>query len=289
MLHSIPQLDESCPSYGEGIADGTLPDDTIEKYASFVLVSDPITLAAEDGSTDCYPFADSVDPIDNYPESNYPQCEKPNSTDGVCAIQYTAAADATCANRRYGLNSYPSAEEAESAGAVVTHGGPCGVCSNTEDFAMRLMNADIFQTTAVLCSVSYTLDRDFKGLPHATRINLGLPTNVPNCGLIIRPPMPVCVPMHVRQALIMRATSPGRLQNVRYRNACSAPIPPFKPISTFCWEERGPNVDLQKELPGRAMTFSAWIMIPVWEMLPLLNPIVQCRLNASLPVEENLE
>jgi hypothetical protein len=175
-LHSIPQPDKSSPSYGEGIADDTLPYDTVQTYASFVLVSDPTTLAAADGSTDCYPFADSIGPLDNYPESNYPPCEKPNSTDGVCAIEYTAAADvnATCDNRLYGLNSYPSAEEADSAGAVVTHSGPCGVCSNLEDFTMRMMNAANFQATTVLCSVSYTINRDFNDLVACFRERLGL-------------------------------------------------------------------------------------------------------------------
>ena len=98
----------------------------IETFASFMLVSDPILLAAEDGS-DCYPFADSVGPLENYPESNNAQCVRPetNSTDSVCAIQYTTAANSadSCLGRRYALATYPSQEEAESTGAVVTHGG----------------------------------------------------------------------------------------------------------------------------------------------------------------------
>jgi hypothetical protein len=96
-------------------------------------------------------------PLDNYPESNYPQCQKPSSSDGVCAIQYTAAAEDTgsCPNRRYAIDSYPSAEEAEAAGAVVTHGGACGVFSNLQDFSSRLANADAYETTTVLRAVPY--------------------------------------------------------------------------------------------------------------------------------------
>jgi hypothetical protein len=166
LLFSIPYPDDSCPAYPEGIVDDALPDDIVETYSSFVLVVDPITLAAADGSADCYPFADSAGLLDNYPESNYPQCEKPSSSDGVCAIQYTAAAEdpVSCPNRRYAIASYPSIEEAESAGAVVTHSGACGVCSNLEDFAMRLANADTIETTTVLCSVSYALSREFDTL-----------------------------------------------------------------------------------------------------------------------------
>ena len=89
-------------------------------------------------------------------------------------MQYTAVADASCTNRQYGLKSFPSAEEADSAGAVVTHGGPCGVCSDMEDFTMRMMNGDDFQTTAVLCAVSYTLDRNFNELIACYQDKLGL-------------------------------------------------------------------------------------------------------------------
>lgn len=84
-------------------------------------------LVTESGSEDCYPFADAVGELEGYPESEFSQCLRPESTSSsVCAIEYTTAAESaeSCPDRRYALvATYPSQEEAESAGAVVTHGG----------------------------------------------------------------------------------------------------------------------------------------------------------------------
>jgi len=99
----------------------------IDGFAAFTLVSDPILLETDGGSADCFPFAEAVGPLESYPESNNDQCVRPenNSEGSVCAVQYTSAVDPTdlCSDRNYTLATYPSQEEAESAGAVVTHGG----------------------------------------------------------------------------------------------------------------------------------------------------------------------
>jgi hypothetical protein len=58
--YSISYHYETCPAYSDGVVDGTLPAEIVETFASFVLVADPIKLATEDGTADCYPFADST-------------------------------------------------------------------------------------------------------------------------------------------------------------------------------------------------------------------------------------
>jgi hypothetical protein len=163
----ITETNEDCPDYGEGIYDD-FSDTMIETFDSFTLISDPILLQTEDGNANCYPFAEAVGPIDGYPESNNPQCERPvdNSGESVCTIQYTTAADSaeSCLGRRYALFTYPSQEEADSLGAITTHRGPCGVCSNLGDLAMRMKFSDSFESNTVACSASYVINKDFERL-----------------------------------------------------------------------------------------------------------------------------
>ena len=52
---------------------------------------------------------------------------------GVCAIIVVDQAE-----KKYRLESFPSAEAATSAGAIVTHNGPCGQCSSLKDLAVYL-------------------------------------------------------------------------------------------------------------------------------------------------------
>ena len=80
---------------------------------------------------DCSPYKDS-------------SCETTpplaNGTDeSVCAFTYGA----DCSS--YAASTYPSAAAAAAAGAVVTHLGACGVCSNAQDLAVYL---SLFDMTA---------------------------------------------------------------------------------------------------------------------------------------------
>jgi hypothetical protein len=116
-----------CRDYGEGIYD-EFSQDMIDTFASFTLAYSSSFLILEDdnGSSECYPFAESVGPLEGYAESAYPQCVRPETTEtSVCAIEYTTLADSpeSCPDRRYALATYPSQQEAEAAGAIVTHGG----------------------------------------------------------------------------------------------------------------------------------------------------------------------
>ncbi len=54
---------------------------------------------------------------------------------GVCGILVDGAS--------YTTESFPSAAEAEAAGAVVSHSGPCGVCSSLQDLVVYATNIDL--------------------------------------------------------------------------------------------------------------------------------------------------
>ncbi len=56
----------------------------------------------------------------------------------VCAVLVTDAA-----LRTYHLETYPSATDAESAGATVTHGDACGLCSTLQDLAVYAETLDL--------------------------------------------------------------------------------------------------------------------------------------------------
>ena len=120
-MESIPESGEDCPDYVEGITD-EFTTEVSDQYASFVLEGDPIALAADDGSPDCYPFAESVGSLADYPESSNPQCQR-SSEDGVCAFLFSSAASDTCTGRRYSLETFSSSTVAAEAGAIVTHDG----------------------------------------------------------------------------------------------------------------------------------------------------------------------
>jgi hypothetical protein len=110
---------DACPTDTTGIVDSF--DDSNVILATFELTNNPdfLKLQTADGQ-DCYPFADSVGPIDRYPKSNDPQCAMPVSTDEtVCAYLY--GLEETCSGRSYQVLTYDSAAAAVEAGAVVTH------------------------------------------------------------------------------------------------------------------------------------------------------------------------
>jgi hypothetical protein len=116
-------------------------------------------LQTADGSPDCYPFAESVGPIDNYPRSQDPQCQLPSDAgaDAVCAYKYSALEEESCEGSEYEIFNYDSVEAATADGAVPVHSGACGVCSNAADLAVRLTTLDDFAATVTFCAVSYSL------------------------------------------------------------------------------------------------------------------------------------
>ena len=56
----------------------------------------------------------------------------------VCAYVYSSEEDGSKSCDNYVMTTYSSREEALAAGAVVTHGGSCGLCSTTQDLALYL-------------------------------------------------------------------------------------------------------------------------------------------------------
>jgi hypothetical protein len=62
--------------------------------------------------------------------------------DAVCGIHYESYNNGTC-SKEYRLESYESWDEAETAGAFVTHAGACGACSTTQDLAVYLKSPDL--------------------------------------------------------------------------------------------------------------------------------------------------
>jgi hypothetical protein len=72
----------------------------------------------------------------------------------VCAFKFL---DSACQGRTYEVKDYASPEAAILDGAVVTHKGACGVCSNAKDLSVRMINIDSLSSKTLLCSVSYAL------------------------------------------------------------------------------------------------------------------------------------
>jgi hypothetical protein len=62
----------------------------------------------------------------------------PEDTATVCAVERDATAELT-----YRLHTYPSAADAEAAGAIVTHHGGCGLCSTLTDLAVYMQYPDL--------------------------------------------------------------------------------------------------------------------------------------------------
>ena len=119
-------VDGGCPTDTTGISNSFSDDYSI--YGSFIQTNPTIQLQSSDGNEDCFPFKDVVGgDLHNYPESNWPQCEIPSSSSDttVCAYLYESSSTfATCQEgRNYELVTYNSVEEANAAGAVVTHKG----------------------------------------------------------------------------------------------------------------------------------------------------------------------
>lgn len=125
---------DECPSNQTGIAD-TFPAAEYQIYETFTLTNPAasyLQLRTADRG-ECYPFADTLGPLEGYPKSNLPMCAIPESTsDTVCAYLYEE--ETGCANRNYQVLTYDSAAEAEAAGAAVTHmGGASPIASMCVD------------------------------------------------------------------------------------------------------------------------------------------------------------
>ena len=81
----------------------------------------------------CDPYMDNDCDLDS-PQGDF-------GSTSVCGIHYE---DSYCTS--YKLRTYPNQDLALEEGAFVTHVGPCGVCSTTQDLAALLSNVDM--TTA---------------------------------------------------------------------------------------------------------------------------------------------
>ena len=152
-----------CPTNQQGITD-TFPPDIYQLYETFELTNPDapyLTLQSSDGG-DCFPFADTFGPMEDYQGSSLPQCVLPEGTETtVCAYLYEESDDPTqCLNRKYQVLNYDSAGAAQGAGAVVTHVGPCGVCSDAHDLWARMASIDDFEVDTLLCGASYFLNPD---------------------------------------------------------------------------------------------------------------------------------
>ena len=84
-----------------------------------------------------------VEVVDVFPERNWTECNplpEWDNPEAVCGFIYKDN-DEDCGGlvgRDYGLVTYPSWEAAEAAGAVITHYGACGVCSNAHDLGVYI-------------------------------------------------------------------------------------------------------------------------------------------------------
>jgi hypothetical protein len=66
--------------------------------------------------------------------------------EAVCAYKYQTEADGSISCVTYEMITYKSRRDAEEDGAVLTHGGSCGLCSTTQDLAIYLSKYWRFST-----------------------------------------------------------------------------------------------------------------------------------------------
>lgn len=155
-LGEIPDLAAIIPTCGDCFCvpgEGEeCPGPNPEK--SFNLVGDQLEFLNQDAenpySLECSPYTG--------PEcqTTPPQEFLELGTTAVCGLQYLVPASSRLCSRRYMVQSYPSREEAEADGAIVTHVGSCGVCSTTKDLAAFMSVKDI--TPAISkCLIKVTL------------------------------------------------------------------------------------------------------------------------------------
>jgi hypothetical protein len=95
--------------------------------------------------------------------------------EAACGIHYESYQDGVCSSE-YKLQSYASFQEAEAAGAFVTHAGACGACSTTQDLAAYMKSPDL-TTEGSFCAKQSILDFD-RG--QACYMNLGMTDSCAN-------------------------------------------------------------------------------------------------------------
>ena len=78
-----------------------------------------------------------LNPMDLLIQDPYEEVE-PSANEGVCAFIVDDAEMKT-----YRLESFPNKESAIQAGAILTHYGPCGLCSTLQDLAVYVENPDL--------------------------------------------------------------------------------------------------------------------------------------------------
>jgi hypothetical protein len=159
------ESESTCPTDTSGIWQ-SFPAAWIASYKSFQLTSPARTLQAEDGSSgsSCYPFAGSVDlALVTYAESQVSPCVMPDATTvssssaAVCAF---VSIDPSCSGRQYTVQDFESADAAAASSngtAQVIHSGPCGVCSNAIDLAVRMENIDTLKSASIGCGFDYAV------------------------------------------------------------------------------------------------------------------------------------
>jgi len=99
----------------------------------------------------CNPYEDptcSTSPSQQYSELG---------ESAVCALLYEQASVEGECPTTYQMITYPNRSLADSSGAMITHVGPCGVCSTTQDLAAYLRSQDL-TTAAKECSKRAFLD-----------------------------------------------------------------------------------------------------------------------------------
>jgi hypothetical protein len=161
----VPAEGESCPSDTQGIWQ-SFHSGWILRYKSFRLTSPALTLKSQnDGSTSCYPFAGLVDTsLVTYPESQVSPCIKPSApSSAVCAF---VSNDTACGDREYAVQDFESANAALAVeNARVIHSGPCGVCSDAHDLAVRMEFIGTLKSQSISCGFEYIMSgQDFNSL-----------------------------------------------------------------------------------------------------------------------------
>lgn len=171
----VPDANEVCPSFAPGLYD-SYPISWIAALKSFAQSdASPITLEPEG----CFPFDVQLD-TSRYPEAASPKCNKPPDVteETVCGFVFPGMEGEDCTGRSYRVQTFANTTDAQAAGALVVHLGPCGVCSNAHDLAVRAETLDTMNPISVLCAAEYVVDADrdnrFENLVNCYKTNTGL-------------------------------------------------------------------------------------------------------------------
>lgn len=128
------------------------PKDNPESHFSGVSTNEALRfssqVAVNEFELNCDPFTEE------WCQTQPPQKLVELGDEAVCGIQYKHSRS-VCPTQ-YKLVSYASWEEAEEAGAIVTHVGACGVCSTSKDLAVFMSTRD-FSSLLTKCISSFFL------------------------------------------------------------------------------------------------------------------------------------